>query len=186
ELVRGAREHLAHGSQLFRLNELLFEAFDFRNVAARNNHALDLAGFVKKRAEVTANSAVVALLVAHAHFERTKSEVAGKNFVEEGAQSLAILGVGTITEFQIRRFVGLEAENLTDARTDEGVVCGSIQNEDQIGETIDQAARELLLLVETVFDFAPLGDIHERALVTDHRSGGVPDGNSSIEADDGG
>src|SRR5215472_2739837 len=43
QLVCDAREHLAHGGKLFRLNELFFEALDVRDVAAGEDYAFDVA-----------------------------------------------------------------------------------------------------------------------------------------------
>src|SRR5579883_154194 len=52
QLVSDSGEHLAHGGELFGLNELLFTAFDFRNIAARNHDAFDFPLLIEKRAEM--------------------------------------------------------------------------------------------------------------------------------------
>src|SRR5690242_4449856 len=69
ELVRDSREHLAHGSKFFGLNELLFEALEFGDVASRNNDAFDFAGLAEERTEVAAEAAPLAGFVANAYFE---------------------------------------------------------------------------------------------------------------------
>ena len=38
-----AGEHLAHGGEFFRLDQLFFEALHFRDVAARDDHTFDFA-----------------------------------------------------------------------------------------------------------------------------------------------
>src|SRR5580692_697494 len=86
ELVGDAGEHLAHRGEFFGLDELLFEALHVCDVAAGNDDAIDFAGFVEERAEMAANLAPIAALVAHAHFERTERTLTGKHFSENRLQ----------------------------------------------------------------------------------------------------
>ena len=79
ELVGDAGEHLAHGGEFFRLNELLFEAFEFGDVAAGKDDAFDFSGFVGEGAEIETDAAPVAELVADANFERGVSLASRQN-----------------------------------------------------------------------------------------------------------
>src|SRR5579863_1087673 len=69
QLMGDAGEHLAHGSQLFRLNQLLFQTLEVGDVAAGKNNTVNLACFIKERAEIEANAAPLGMLIADAHFE---------------------------------------------------------------------------------------------------------------------
>ena len=179
-----AGEHLAHGGEFFGLDELLFEALDVGDVAAGNDDAIDLAGFVVERAEMAADAAPFAALVAHAHFERAERTLAGEHFREKSLQRRAIFGVGAFAERAPIVFLGIVAENFFHARAGESVLALGIQDEDQVGEAVDQAAREFLLLIEAALHFAALGDVHERAVIAEDAAGSVAHDGGGVEADD--
>ena len=86
EFVGDPGEHLAHGGQFFGLDELLFEALEFGDVAARHDNAFDFAGFISERAEIKADAAPVAELVADANFERGKILTPFENVLEVSQQ----------------------------------------------------------------------------------------------------
>ena len=96
QLVSDASEHLAHGGELFGLNELLFQALDFGDVAAGDDDAFDFPLLVEKRAEMAADAAPFAVLMPHAHFEGSEGLAAGENFVKERAQGRAVLGMSSV------------------------------------------------------------------------------------------
>ncbi len=91
--MRHAGEHLAHGGELLRLDKLLFQTLEFRDVAGGDHDAIDFAGFVEKRAEVAAQPAPLPLLAAHPDFQRGKRLPAAHNFREERKQRGAIFHV---------------------------------------------------------------------------------------------
>ena len=179
-----ASEHLAHGGKFFGLDELLFEALDVGDVAAGDDDAVDLAGFVEERAEVAADAAPFAVLVADAHLERAERTLAGEHFREKSLQRGAIFGVRAFAERAPIVFFGVVAENFFYARAGEGVLAFGIQHENQVGEAIDQAAREFLLLIEAALHFAALGDVHECAVIAEDAAGCVADDGGGVEAND--
>src|SRR5262249_42505481 len=69
-----------------------------------------------------------------------------------------------------------------DARTDKCVAAMDVQHKDHIWETINQAARKFLLLVQIALDLAARSYIHQRALVTHNFPRVVPNRGSSVEA----
>src|SRR5262245_39213855 len=81
-------------------------------------------------------------------------------------------------------FFDIHAEDFFYARTDERVARLCIDDKDDIGKTIYEAARELLLFVQAALDFAARGDVHERALIAHDFSGGIANGGGSVEAND--
>ena len=78
-----AGEHLAHGGELFGLDELAFEALDFGDVAAGDDDAFDDALFIEERAEIAFEGAPFALLVARTDFDGSEILFAGDEIVEE-------------------------------------------------------------------------------------------------------
>ena len=184
EFVRHTGEHLAHGGEFFSLDELLFEALHVGDVATGNNDAIDLARFVEERAEMAANAAPIAIFVAHAHFERTERALAGEHFREKSLQRRTIFGVRAFAERAPIVFLRIVAENFFHARAGESVVAVGIQHEDQVGETVDQAAREFLLLIKAALHLAALGDVHERAVIAEDAAGGVAHDGGGVEAND--
>ncbi len=62
-------EHLAHCGKFFGLNELLFKAFDFSDVAARDDHTFDFSGFIEERAEMAFQAAPFTIFVANLNFD---------------------------------------------------------------------------------------------------------------------
>ena len=97
----------------------------------------------------------------------------------------AIVGMGAFAESEADDFGRLVAEDFLELGADEGVVALGVNDEDQVRETVDQAAGEFLLLVKLLFDGAALGDVHQRALITNDAAAGVADGGSGVEAIDG-
>ena len=185
EFVGDAGEHLAHGGELFGLNELAFEALDLSDVAAGNDRAFDNALCVEERAEIAFEAAPFALLVADANFDGAKFQFAGDKIVEKRDHGRAIVGVRAFAEGETDDLGGFVAEDVFEAGADEGVAPLGIDDEDKVGEAVHQTASEFLLLVELLFHGAAFGEIHERALIADDAAGGVANGGSGVEAIDG-
>src|SRR4029077_17668254 len=93
--------------------------------------------------------------------------------------------MSTPAKFHALRLFEFVAEHLFATRTDKGVLGSGVENQDKVGEVVDQAAGELLLLVEAALHFAALGDVHKRALIPQHAAGIIANGCGRIEAYDG-
>src|SRR6202012_1133467 len=124
------------------LDELLFEALNVGDVAAGNDDTVDFSGFVEERAEMAANAAPVTTLVTHAHFERAERALAGEHFREKSLQRGAICGVSWFAERAPVVFFGIVTENFLHTRAGESVLAVGIQDENQIGETVNQTTRK--------------------------------------------
>jgi hypothetical protein len=185
QFVGNAGEHLAHSGKFFGLNELLFEAFDFRDIAAGDDHALNLAVFIEQRTEVATETAPFALLVADADFDGSEILFALDEFVEDFQKRGALFDVGVLAKGQTDGFLRLETKALLNLGADKRIVPAGIDDKDQVREGVDETAGEFLLLIEALFDGATLGDVGKGALVANHLSGGVADRGGSVEADDG-
>ena len=186
ELVSDAGEHLAHGGELFRLDELLFEALEFGDVAAGNDHAFDLAVFIEERAEIAAKAAPFALLCGAPGLRWRQScgvpaSMSSKR-ARRAARSSGWVRSPNSMPMVSRVFI---AENFLEPGADKGVVLVGIDDEDKVGETVDKAASEFLLFVEALFHVAALGDIHDGALIADHVAGGVANGGGGVQANEG-
>ena len=93
QFVGYAREHLTHGGEFFRLDQLFFETLKIGNVAAGNNDAIDLVHFIEERAEMKTQAPPLTFFVTHAGFDGGKCFAAGENFVIHGAQGTAIFSL---------------------------------------------------------------------------------------------
>ena len=61
-----------------------------------------------------------------------------------------------------------------DAGADEAVAFVQINDKDEVRETLQQVALKFFLLPQGLFHGAPLGDVHQRALITDNLPLRVP------------
>src|SRR5712664_2801493 len=181
--MRHTGQHLPHGGKLFGLYKLLVHPLEFRDVAARNHHAIDFAGFIKKRTEVAAQATSLALLVAYANLERCKSLPAAYNFREETEQSRTVFQVRAAANVPILGFFGVVAQDVFHARADKRVMAGGIHHKYEVWKTVDQPAGEFLLLVETPLHLAALRNIHQSAVVANDAAVCVPYGPRGIQAD---
>ena len=93
--------------------------------------------------------------------------------------------MGARAELHICGFSELVTENLAATRADKSVVGSGIHDENQIGEAVDEAAREFLFLVELALHLAASGNIHQGTLIADHAAGGVANDAGRVEAVDG-
>ena len=84
-----------------------------------------------------------------------------------------------------QHFVRPVAEKSLGARAHEGIPLLEIHDQDQIGETLQQAAAELLLLGQLALHVAFFGDVDQRSLVADDISSGIPYGARGIEKNGG-
>ena len=98
EFVGDAGEHLAHGSKFFGLDKLFFKTFDVGDVAAGDNHAVDLVRFVEERAQMTTQAAPLAVLPSYPHFQRSETLFSGENIVEQSSQRGAIFPVSAVAK----------------------------------------------------------------------------------------
>src|SRR5208283_5804786 len=89
-------------------------------------------------------------------------------------------------QFHLPGFFQFVSEDFSAAGTDKGVASPSINHQNQIRETIDQAVSKFLLLVEAPLHFAALGDVHECALIAQDLARAVANGGGGVEANDGG
>src|SRR5882762_6817562 len=87
------------------------------------------------------------------------------------------------TKLKILRFFLLVAKNVFHAGADKGVVAAAIHHKDQIRETVDQAPREFLLLVQAALHLSALGDVHQRSVIANDTPARVAHGAGSIETD---
>ena len=185
QFVGDAGEHLAHGGELFGLDELLLEALEVGDVAAGEDHAFDVAGFTGERAEIEKNAAPIALFMTNANFERGEHLPSGNDIVVKRSDGGHLLGMGAIAKIHHSDFLRFVAENLARARADESVVGVGVQHEDEVRKIVDETTGKLLLLAEAALDFAALGDIHDGALVTDDLASIVANGSGGVQAHDG-
>src|SRR5579859_558568 len=164
--MRYAREHLAHGGKLFRLDELFFEPFEFRNITAGKDDAFNFSGFVGERAEIETDATPFARLVANANFERGVRLASRQNIREEPQEEWKIFRMSTSSELHIRGFGDVVAENLFASRANKSVMRVGIHDENQIREAVHEAAGKFLLLVELTLHLATGGDVQNGTLIT--------------------
>ena len=182
QLVSNTGEHLTHGGELFSLDELLFEALKLSNVAAGDDHAFDLAVFIEERAEVAAKAAPLALFVAYLDLDGGKAATAGEHVVQDSKKGGAFVPMGALAEGYADGFRVFITENFLDPGAGKGVALVGVHHEDQVGETIDEAASELLLLVKAFFDGAALGDVNKGALIADDPADGIANNGGGVQA----
>src|SRR5208283_5070333 len=116
-----ASEHLAHGGEFFSLDELFFKALELGNVAARDDHTLDLAVFIEERAEVAAQAAPLALFVAFLDFDGSKAAAAGEHVIQDSKKGGLVVPMGALAEGFANGFRVFIAEDLLDPGAGEGV-----------------------------------------------------------------
>src|SRR6266446_4530934 len=182
QLVGDAGEHLAHGGQFFRLDELLLKAFEVSNIAAGKNHAFVLALGIPERAEIKTNPAPFTKLMADANFQGCERLAASHDVAIQHQNSGHVFGMTAVPKIHGGDFLGLEAENLFRTRADESVVGAGVEHENEIREAVDEAAGEFLLLVEAALHFAAFGDVHNRALITNNMAGVIANGSGGVQA----
>src|SRR5215469_9214644 len=93
--------------------------------------------------------------------------------------------MGTIAEDGSGGFLGVEPKDFLDFGADESVATVDVNDKNKVWETVDQAAREFLLLIETLFHGAALGDVRKSTLITNNAAGSVANSGGGIQADDG-
>ncbi len=185
QFVGDACKHLAHSGKFFCLDQLFFKALDFGDVAAGDDHAFDFSRFIEQGAEVTFQSAPFAILVANLSFDGAKILSAGQKILQHPQDGAAFVGVGALTKGRADEFVDFVAQNGRHLGTDIGVAFVYVDDKNQIGETVDQAASELLFLVKALFDLTLFRDIDEGALIARDFATGIANGGRSMETDDG-
>src|SRR5271157_2879298 len=182
QFVSDAGEHLAHGGEFFSLDELLFEALELGNVAARDDHALDLAVFIEERAEVAAKAAPLALFVAHLDLDGSKAAASGEHIVQDSKQGGAFVPMGALAEGFADGLGVFITEDFLDPGAGKGVALVGIHHEDQVGEAVNEAASEFLFLVKALFNGAALGDINYGPLIADDAAAGIANDGGGVQA----
>src|SRR5208337_4494531 len=76
----------------------------------------------------------------------------------------------------------LITEDFLDSGAGEGVALVGVHHEDQVGETVDEAASKFLLLVKAFFDGAALGDVNYGALIADDAAAGIANDGGGVQA----
>src|ERR1700676_2705805 len=184
ELVGHAGEHLAHGRQFLRLDELFFQTFQLGDVAAGDDHAVDLAGFVEQWTEMTTDAGPFAELVAPANLQGRERPAAGGDFRKERLQRGAVFRMGALVKLLLVVLFGVVAKNVFNARAGESAVARGVEDENQIREAVHQTARKFLLLIQTAFHFAPFGDVHQRAVITNDVAAGIADHRGGVQTNE--
>src|SRR3984893_2150757 len=95
---------------------------------------------------------------------------------------MLLLGVIHLLPAYLR---GNTAQQIAAARADKAIPSIQADDQDTIGEALQQIPLKFLLLAQRFFHLAPLGDVHQRALVTDDCAGSIPDGTRRIQKDAG-
>src|SRR6266852_6107214 len=185
QLVGDAREHLSHGSQFFRLDELLLQTLEVGNIAAGKNHTLVLTFGIPERTEIKTNPAPFTELVADASFQGCERLAASYDVAEQRLDGGHVFGMSAMPKIHGGDFLGLEAENLFRTRADERIVSAGIEHQNEIREAVHQAAGKFLLLVKAALHFAAFGDVHNRALITNNMAGVIAYGGGGVQANDG-
>ncbi len=121
-----AGEHLSHGREFLGLDELFLEPLEIGNVAAREDHAFDIALFIGERTEVETNAAPLAELVADTNFQRGKDLPAGNDVLVKRKCGRQVLGMSAAAKFHVQRIFDVVPEDLLATRTDKGVMGGGI------------------------------------------------------------
>ena len=93
QLVRYAGNHLTHGCQALGLDQLLFHALGFGDVASGSDDALDVAAGVQKRAGRGPEQAHLAVFVFGEIFDGGVEARAGDQGVKQRLHLLAVMGI---------------------------------------------------------------------------------------------
>ena len=186
QLVRHTSKHLSHGGEFFGLDELFLETLEIGDVATGKHHTLNITFFVGERTEIETDTAPIPELMADAHFQRSKGLLASEDICVECRDGGRIFRMGAPAKFHALRFLNRISEHFLATRADKGVVGRGVEDEDEIGETVDEAMGKFLLLVEAALHLTPLGNIHDCALVAHNLSAVVTDGGCSVQTYDGG
>ena len=93
----------------------------------------------------------------------------------ERKQRRQVVRMRAAAELHFVRVLDFVSENFTAARADERVLAIGVDDQNQVGETVHEPAREFLLLVQAPLNFAPPRDVHQRALVAHDFAGVVAD-----------
>ena len=181
QFVRDAGNHLAHGREALGLDELLLEPLLLGNVARRGDDAGDAPRLVMQRPRGGAEHPPRAVLVLRAVFDLALGEPLGNQIVKHFEHRGPVRRIRAASHSLPDQFLGTEAENFENLRADKGVPAFGIEGDDQVGETVHQAAGEFLFAVETALHFALLGDVHERSLVAHKFAGGIADGRGRVD-----
>src|SRR6267142_2890257 len=123
--------------------------------------------------------------MAHANFQGCERLAASHDVAVQRMDGGHIFGMGAMPEIDGGDFPRLVTENLLRTRADEGVVGADIEHENEIREAVDQATGKFLLLVEAALHFAPLGDVHNRALISHDMAGAIANGGGGVQANNG-
>ncbi len=183
QLVRESVDHLSHRSHALVLDQLLLHLLHVRHVADAGHHASHLALGVVHRAGRGAQHAPRAVAVLRVVFRRIVLVLSGDDLVEHPLQ-IERGGRAVRNQAAPDELLGLVAQQVAYARANELVFALAVEDEDEVGEAVHQAAAELLLLVQALLGLAQFGDIDQRALVTLHLSRPVEYRARAVQAND--
>ena len=93
--------------------------------------------------------------------------------------------MGATAKCHVLRLLDVVPQHVFATGTDKGVVGVGIEHQDEIGEAVDEAAGEFLLLMKTALHLAALSNVHKRALIAQYAAGIVANGGSGIQTYDG-
>src|ERR1700681_790863 len=91
--------------------------------------------------------------------------VPGDQIVNEFLHCCKVMRINMSAEFLPDQILRPVPEHIKNLRTYEGISRFGVQSDNQIGETIHQAAREFLFAMQAALHFTLLGDIDEGALI---------------------
>src|SRR5579862_5897745 len=104
--------HLAHSGEFFALSKLLLELLRFGNVAARRDHAGNMALFIKKRPGGDSQGFPSAIDVLSTDFDLLLSLSTGDSVLEHLRELRPILRTHSQTNLLANVVLGRHAENI--------------------------------------------------------------------------
>ncbi len=177
-------DHLPHRRKPLGLNQLLLQPLLLGNVAHRSDDPGGAPHFVMKWTRGSAKQLPGAIFMLGAIFDLAIRAVPGNQIGNEFLHRREIMRINVAAKFLADQILGLVTENIKDLRTYEGISRFGVKRDDQIGETIHQAARKFLFTMQATLHFTLLGDVHECALITHEFARRVADNGRGVQRND--
>ncbi len=117
-------------------------------------------------------------------FDLAIRAVPGNQIGNEFLHRREIMRINVAAKFLADQILGLVTENIKDLRTYERISRFGVKRDDQIGETIHQAARKFLFTMQATLHFTLLGDVHKCALITHKFARGIADDGCGVQGND--
>ncbi len=182
QFMRRPGHHLAHGSELFFLNELLLDELRFGDVPGGSDDARNVAVLVHKGTRADPEDSPPAVLVADAEFKLRGRFLARKQAADNGLDFGLVLEIRANRKSLAEVLAGSAAQNILHAGAHVGEPAVAVEDGDQVGEVRDEAPHKFLLLVQLPFDFTALGDVDQGPLQARDVAESVADGEAGGEA----